>query len=95
MPRSPRIHTFVSTSPIHLEHQMNKSAEAVLEIIAKTVTQARNLVDDVEWSAMDATRTADRLSLPLYRGGDQSGRHDNQPARHGRLCHTRRICGHV
>ncbi len=53
----PRIHTFVSTSPIHLEHQMNKSAEDVLAIITKTVTQARNLVEDVEWSAMDATRT--------------------------------------
>ena len=53
----PRIHTFVSTSPIHLAHQMNKSQDEVLEIIAKTVTQARNLVPDVEWSAMDATRT--------------------------------------
>ena len=53
----PRIHTFVSTSPIHLAHQMNKSEEQVLEIIARTVTQARNLVPDVEWSAMDATRT--------------------------------------
>ena len=55
--RKPRIHTFVSTSPIHLAHQMNKSEEQVLEIIARTVTQARNLVPDVEWSAMDATRT--------------------------------------
>ena len=55
--RRPRIHTFVSTSPIHLRHQMNKSEEQVLEIISRTVTQARNLVDDVEWSAMDATRT--------------------------------------
>jgi 2-isopropylmalate synthase len=55
--RKPRIHTFVSTSPIHLEHQMRKSEEQVLEIVAATVTQARNLVDDVEWSAMDATRT--------------------------------------
>src|SRR6195952_3111738 len=54
---SPRIHTFVSTSPIHLAHQMNKSQEQVLEIIGRTVTQARNLVGDVEWSAMDATRT--------------------------------------
>ena len=53
----PRIHTFVSTSPIHLAHQMNKSEEQVLEIITRTVTQARNLVPDVEWSAMDATRT--------------------------------------
>jgi 2-isopropylmalate synthase len=52
-----RIHTFVSTSPIHLAHQMRKTQDEVLEIITKTVTQARNLIDDVEWSAMDATRT--------------------------------------
>jgi 2-isopropylmalate synthase len=52
-----RIHTFVSTSPIHLAHQMRKTEEEVLEIIVKTVTRARNLVEDVEWSAMDATRT--------------------------------------
>lgn len=55
--KRPRIHTFVSTSPIHLMHQMRKSEDEVLEIIVATVTQARNLVDDVEWSAMDATRT--------------------------------------
>ncbi len=53
----PRIHTFVSTSPIHLAHQMRKSESEVLEIIARTVAQARGLVEDVEWSAMDATRT--------------------------------------
>ncbi len=52
-----RIHTFVSTSPIHLAHQMRKSQDEVLEIILKTVAQARDLVEDVEWSAMDATRT--------------------------------------
>lgn len=55
--RRGRIHTFVSTSPIHLAHQMKKSEAEVLEIIAATVTRARNLVEDVEWSAMDATRT--------------------------------------
>lgn len=53
-----RIHTFVSTSPLHLEFQMRKTQEEVLEIITATVTQARNLTDDVEWSAMDATRTS-------------------------------------
>ena len=53
-----RIHTFVSTSPIHLQHQMKKTEDEVLEIIKKTVTQARNLIDDVEWSGMDATRTS-------------------------------------
>src|ERR1700742_5040954 len=52
-----RIHTFVSTSPIHLAHQMKKTEEQVLEIISATVAQARNLTDNVEWSAMDATRT--------------------------------------
>jgi 2-isopropylmalate synthase len=52
-----RIHTFVSTSPIHLQHQMRKSEAEVLDIITATVTRARNLVDDIEWSAMDATRT--------------------------------------
>ncbi|GHA15583.1 2-isopropylmalate synthase [Devosia pacifica] len=52
-----RIHTFVSTSPIHLAHQMKKTEDEVIEIITKTVGQARNLIDDVEWSAMDATRT--------------------------------------
>ncbi|PVE25385.1 2-isopropylmalate synthase [Microvirga sp. KLBC 81] len=55
--RKPRIHTFVSTSPIHLAHQMRKTEEEVLEIITATVTQARNLIEDIEWSAMDATRT--------------------------------------
>jgi 2-isopropylmalate synthase len=55
--KRPRIHTFVSTSPIHLAHQMRKTEDEVIEIIAGTVAQARNLVEDVEWSAMDATRT--------------------------------------
>ena len=55
--RRGRIHTFVSTSPIHLAHQMRKSQDEVIEIILKTVAQARDLVEDVEWSAMDATRT--------------------------------------
>lgn len=55
--RRGRIHTFVSTSPIHLAHQMRKTEAEVLEIITATVARARNLVEDVEWSAMDATRT--------------------------------------
>ncbi|WMS43760.1 2-isopropylmalate synthase [Acuticoccus sp. MNP-M23] len=55
--KRPRIHTFVSTSPLHLKYQMKKSEDEVIDIIEKTVGQARNLVDDVEWSGMDATRT--------------------------------------
>ncbi len=55
--KRPRIHTFVSTSPIHLQHQMKKTEDQVVEIIKATVARARNLVADIEWSAMDATRT--------------------------------------
>ena len=47
--RKGRIHTFVSTSPIHLAHQMKKTEDEVIEISARTVAQARNLIDDVEW----------------------------------------------
>ncbi len=53
----PRIHTFISTSPVHMKYKLRKEPEEVLELIRSSVTFARNLVDDVEWSAEDATRT--------------------------------------
>ena len=52
-----RIHTFLSTSPSHRDHILKMSQEDILEAITKSVTLARNLCDDVEWSAQDATRT--------------------------------------
>lgn len=52
-----RIHTFMSTSDIHLEHQFRMSREQVLELIKDTVSFARSFTDNVEWSAMDATRS--------------------------------------
>ena len=63
----------------------------VLEIITATVTRARNLVEDVEWSREDATRTEHRLPVPLRRGRDQGRRHHHQPARHRRLRHARGV----
>lgn len=53
----PRIHTFISTSPVHMKHKLKMGANAVLEAVGRSVAQARNLVDDVEWSPEDATRT--------------------------------------
>ena len=53
----PRIHTFISTSPVHMKHKLNMGENAVLEAIGASVTRARNHTDDVEWSAEDATRT--------------------------------------
>jgi 2-isopropylmalate synthase len=52
-----RIHTFLSTSPSHRDHILRASQEDILEMITKSVTLARNLCGDVEWSAQDATRT--------------------------------------
>ncbi|MAJ08946.1 MULTISPECIES: 2-isopropylmalate synthase [Ponticaulis] len=54
---NPRIHTFIATSPLHMEHKLKMGENAVLEAIGRSVAQARNLVGDVEWSAEDATRS--------------------------------------
>jgi 2-isopropylmalate synthase len=53
----PRIHTFISTSPQHRDFILKMSQEDVLNAIQESVMAARNLTDDVEWSAQDATRT--------------------------------------
>ncbi len=53
----PRIHTFIGTSPLHREYQVRMDMEEMAEQIEKTVAHARNLCDNVQWSAMDATRT--------------------------------------
>ena len=53
----PRIHTFLSTSPLHMKYQLRMEPDAVLALVGETVTLARNHTDDVEWSAMDATRS--------------------------------------
>jgi 2-isopropylmalate synthase len=53
----PRIHTFIATSDIHLEHKLRMSRQQVLEEVHRAVTQARGSCDDVEFSAEDATRS--------------------------------------
>ncbi|MBB6309881.1 2-isopropylmalate synthase [Xanthobacter tagetidis] len=55
--RRGRIHTFLSTSPVHMKYKLQKEPEQVLEMIVASVTRARNHVDDVEWSSEDGTRT--------------------------------------
>ncbi|HEX8499989.1 MAG TPA: 2-isopropylmalate synthase [Pyrinomonadaceae bacterium] len=53
----PRLHTFVATSDIHLEHKLKKSRAEVLRMTRDAVRLARSLTDDVEFSAEDATRS--------------------------------------
>ena len=52
----PRIHTFISTSDIHIEHQMRNTREDVVKGARAAVAQAKGLCEDVEFSPMDATR---------------------------------------
>ncbi|MFZ2209491.1 MAG: 2-isopropylmalate synthase [Porticoccaceae bacterium] len=54
---APRIHTFIATSPIHMEYKLQMTPEQVLEQAVGAVKIARNLVDDVEFSLEDGSRT--------------------------------------
>jgi 2-isopropylmalate synthase len=60
----PRIHIFLSTSGIHLEHQLKKSEDDVLNLAANMVAHAKKYLGDIEFSPMDATRTGTKF---LYR----------------------------
>src|SRR5688572_12630582 len=69
----PRIHTFLSTSDIHIEHQLQSTREDVKGQARAAVAHARSLCDDVEFSPMDATRadvefTAEVLAIALEEG---------------------------
>ncbi|MDC0131343.1 2-isopropylmalate synthase [Alphaproteobacteria bacterium] len=55
--KNPRIHTFISTSPVHMKHKLQMSPEDVMEAVAFSVSHARQYTDNVEWSPEDATRT--------------------------------------
>jgi 2-isopropylmalate synthase len=52
-----RIHTFISTSALHMKYKLRMEPDAVIEAIQASVTLARQHTDDVEWSAEDGTRT--------------------------------------
>ncbi len=52
-----RIHTFIATSELHMQHKLRMGENSVLDAIAESVGLARSLIDDVEWSAEDATRS--------------------------------------
>ncbi|MBM3504751.1 MAG: 2-isopropylmalate synthase [Alphaproteobacteria bacterium] len=52
-----RIHTFIATSPLHMKYKLQMTPEAVHQAVIDSVTRARNLCDDVEWSCEDGTRS--------------------------------------
>lgn len=54
---SSRIHTFIATSPIHMQAKLNMEPEQVLEMAVRAIKKARKYTDDVEFSAEDAGRS--------------------------------------
>ena len=52
-----RVHTFISTSPLHMKYKLQMEPEKVLEMTRDSVAYARKHCGEVEWSAEDATRT--------------------------------------
>src|SRR4051812_12123610 len=69
----PRIHVFISTSDIHIEHQLRSTREDVKGQARAAVAHARSFVEDVEFSPMDATRadleyTAEVVAVALEEG---------------------------
>jgi len=52
-----RIHTFISTSPLHMKYKLQMEPENVHQAVIDSVTHARNYTDDVEWSCEDGSRT--------------------------------------
>ena len=69
----PRIHTFIATSDIHLEHKLRMSRGRVLEEVDRAVREARRHCDDVEFSAEDATRSDWDYLVEVFRTALEAG----------------------
>ncbi len=68
-----RIHTFLSTSPVHMKWKLQKEPHEVYEMVIAQVTRARNHTDDVEWSCEDGTRTEHDFLCRCVEGAINAG----------------------
>ncbi|MCZ6524623.1 MAG: 2-isopropylmalate synthase [Alphaproteobacteria bacterium] len=68
-----RIHTFISTSPLHMKHKLQMEPHEVHEAVIASVTHARNLCDDVEWSCEDGTRSDPDFLFRLIESAIKAG----------------------
>lgn len=71
--KRPRIHTFLSSSEIHLMHQMRKDRESIMNMAVDAVRRAKSYCDDVEFSPMDATRTDPEYLYAILRAVIDAG----------------------
>ena len=70
---TPRIHVFLSTSDIHIMHQLRKNREEVMDQAVSMVARAKKYCDNVEFSPMDATRTNPEYLYQLLKGVIDAG----------------------
>jgi 2-isopropylmalate synthase len=71
--RKPRIHTFIATSDIHLKHKLRKTKAEVLAQTIESVKIARDLCEDVEFSAEDATRSDIDYLIEVFEAAIENG----------------------
>jgi 2-isopropylmalate synthase len=69
----PRIHVFISSSDEHIQYQLNKNREEVVEMAAQSIARARKHVDDVEFSPMDSSRTDKEFLAHMVRAAVDAG----------------------
>jgi 2-isopropylmalate synthase len=69
----PRVHVFIATSDIHLEHKLEISREECLGRVVEAVERAKQLADDIEFSAEDATRTDKAFLCDVARAAMEAG----------------------
>jgi len=70
---NPVIHTFISSSDIHLQYQFKKTREEAVQLAKEAVIRARKYTDTVEFSAMDATRSDRDYLCRMYEEVIKSG----------------------
>jgi len=69
----PRIHTFIATSPIHMEHKLRMTPDQVYEATVDSVRHARRFAADVEFSAEDASRSDPEFLCRVFDGAIAAG----------------------
>ena len=70
---NPRIHVFLSSSDIHIMHQLHKNREEVMDLAVSMVARAKSYCDNVEFSPMDATRTTPEYLYQLLKAVIDAG----------------------
>ena len=70
---APRVHIFIATSALHMEHKLRMTPQQVLESAVASIKYAKKYIDDVEFSAEDATRSDVAFLKRLFRAAIEAG----------------------